>query len=316
MVFRSAHDNDGSPKTRRPAFTLIELLVVIAIVAVLMGLLLPAVQKVREAASRIKCVNNLKQIGLACHNYHDAQKTLPPGYLALAPYSDGTNDTAPGWGWAAFLLPFLEQDNLYRLINFSQPVPNSSAIGVVLPLFLCPSDSVTPTPFAVTDAFGTPLAVMAPSCYAATCGPDASDVADPTGAGVFYRNSRTRLTDITDGTSNTVLIGERAWSQAKGVWAGAPAGAVLRPGPLNPWPSATGSAPTLVLAHNNWINIRTDADGGLDDFSSNHTGGASLLFADGSVHFLPSITGEGQLHADFQALGTRAGGEVIQELNY
>jgi prepilin-type processing-associated H-X9-DG protein len=85
---------------------------------------------------------------------------------------------------------------------------------------------------------------------------------------------------------------------------------------MNPWPLATGPAPTLVLAHNNWINIRTDADGGLDDFSSNHTGGVNLLFADGAVHFLLSITGEGQVHADFQALGTRAGGEVIEALSY
>jgi prepilin-type N-terminal cleavage/methylation domain-containing protein/prepilin-type processing-associated H-X9-DG protein len=301
---------------RRHAFTLIELLVVLAIIAILMGLLLPAVQKVREAASRIKCANNLKQIGLACHNYHDAQKTLPPGYLASMPYSDGANDTAPGWGWAAYLLPFLEQDNLYRQIDFSQSVPIAPAARVVLPMFLCPSDIVPMTPITVTDAGLSPVAVMAPCSYAATCGPDASDVADPTGAGVFYRNSRTRLTDITDGMSNTVLIGDRAWSQARGVWAGAPAGGIMRAGAMNPWQMATGPAPNLVLAHNNWINIRTDADGGLDDFSSNHTMGVNLLFADGSVHFLGSITGPGPLHNDFQALGTRAGGEVIEELNY
>jgi prepilin-type N-terminal cleavage/methylation domain-containing protein/prepilin-type processing-associated H-X9-DG protein len=300
----------------RRAFTLIELLVVIAIIALLIGLLLPAVQKVREAASRLKCQNNLKQIGLACHNYHDAQKSLPPGYLALMPYSDGTTDTAPGWGWSAFLLPYLEQDNLYRQINFGQPVPGVAAAQVVLPGFLCPSDIVPPAPFVVTDASLSPLASLAPSSYAATCGPDASDVADPTGLGVFYRNSRTRLTDITDGTSGTVMIGERAWSQAQGAWAGAPAGAVMRAGAQNPWPLATGAAPTLVLAHNNWVNIRTDADGGLDDFSSNHPGGANLLFADGAVHFVGSITAEGQLHLDFQALGTRAGGEVLQQLQY
>jgi prepilin-type N-terminal cleavage/methylation domain-containing protein/prepilin-type processing-associated H-X9-DG protein len=302
--------------SRRHAFTLIELLVVIAIIAILMGLLLPAVQKVREAASRIKCANNLKQIGLACHNYHDAQKTLPPGYLSLMPYSDGANDTAPGWGWAAFLLPFLEQDNLYRQIDLSQSVAAAPAAQVVLPMFLCPSDVVSMTPFTVTDAVLSPVAVMAPSSYAATCGPDASDVADPTGAGVFYRNSRTRLTDITDGTSNTVMIGDRAWLQAQGVWAGAPPGGIMRAGVMNPWQMATGPAPNLVLAHNNWVNIRTDADGGLDDFSSNHTMGVNLLFADGSVHFIGSITAPGQLHADFQALGTRSGGEVIEELSY
>src|SRR5271154_7101329 len=101
-----------TPRTSRPAFTLIELLVVIAIIAILIGLLLPAVQKVREAAARIKCVNNLKQIGLAMHSYHDAQNGLPPGYTASGAYFDGATDTAPGWSWAAYILPYVEQGNL------------------------------------------------------------------------------------------------------------------------------------------------------------------------------------------------------------
>src|SRR5262249_41879841 len=98
----------------RPAFTLIELLVVLAILGTLLGLLLPAVQKVREAAANTQCKNNLKQIGLALHDYHDANGALPPGYRATLPYLDGATDTAPGWGWAAHILPHLEQDPLYR----------------------------------------------------------------------------------------------------------------------------------------------------------------------------------------------------------
>jgi prepilin-type N-terminal cleavage/methylation domain-containing protein/prepilin-type processing-associated H-X9-DG protein len=301
---------------RRRAFTLVELLVVIAIVAILLGLLLPAVQKVRDAAARAKCANNLHQLGLACHHYHDAHHSLPPGYRADGPYVDGATDTAPGWGWPAYLLPFVEQGGLHRQLDFALPVESVAAIQTAVPLLVCPADQVPLQPFVLTDVTFAPVAVAAPCSYAATCGPDASDVADPTGAGAFYRNSATRLTDITDGTAQTILIGDRAWSQTNGTWAGAPAGAVTRAGPANPWPLATGPAPALVLVHNNWLNIRTDADGGLDDFSSNHTGGANFLFADGSVHFITSVTAPGPLHADFQALGTRAGEEVLREITY
>ena len=113
-----------------------------------------------------------------------------------------------------------------------------------------------------------------------------------------------------------MLLGDRAWSQTNGIWAGVPNGAVCRAGLRNPWPNATAHAPYLVLAHNNWVNIRTDADGGLDDFSSLHTGGANVLFADGSVHFIQNITQDGPTHRDFWALGTRDGNEVISTLEY
>jgi prepilin-type N-terminal cleavage/methylation domain-containing protein/prepilin-type processing-associated H-X9-DG protein len=291
----------------RRGFTLIELLVVIAIIAILIGLLVPAVQKVREAAGRAQCQNNLKQIGLACHSYHDSHKALPSGYLATAAYPS----TSPGWGWAAFLLPHLEQSPLFRLLDFNLPVETQPAIQTMLPVFLCPSDMPPSGPFAVTNASFTTLCQAAPSSYAATVGSDASEVDDPVGNGAFYRNSKTRLTDITDGTSNTTFIGDRAWADTKGMWAGAPNGAVTRAGATNAWPAATGPAQALILCHNNWINITTDADGGLDDFSSKHTGGVNLLFGDGSVRFISSITTDGPRRNAFWAMGTRAGGDSV-----
>jgi prepilin-type N-terminal cleavage/methylation domain-containing protein/prepilin-type processing-associated H-X9-DG protein len=309
-------------QTHRSAFTLIELLVVIAIIGTLIGLLLPAVQKVRETASRISCQNNLKQIGLALHNYHDANRCFPPAYRTSVPYSDGATDTAPGWGWGAYILPCIEQENVYRQLNLSQSVQNSPAIQTMVTIYLCPSDLTPPGAFPVPDAFGNTVCLAAPTSYAACVGGDESDTTAPTGLGVFYRNSKTRMTDITDGTSNTILIGERAWSNANGVWAGAIPGGVIRRGQYNPCqpvvPGAWYPAATLVQAHAHLNNALLDPDGsaGMDDFGSRHADGASFLFADGSVHFLrsvPSDNPDGSYTPDglsFQALGTRANGEV------
>src|SRR5438093_1845627 len=132
-------------RSSRGGFTLIELLVVIAIIAILLALLVPAVQKVREAAARVQCQNNLKQIGVACQAYHDSRKCFPPGYLATAAYPD----TTPGWGWAAFILPYIELAPLYNQIDFTQPLQNSAAIQTTVPLYLCPSDPVPQAPFPI-----------------------------------------------------------------------------------------------------------------------------------------------------------------------
>jgi prepilin-type processing-associated H-X9-DG protein len=211
-------------------------------------------------------------------------------------------------------LPHLEQDNLYHQINFNLPVESQPAIQSLIKGYLCPSDNYPLTPFAITDATFAPVCLAAPSSYAATVGSDASQVDDFVCNGVFYRNSRTRFADITDGLTTTVFIGDRAWADTDGTWAGAPSLAVTRAGTANPWTNAIGPPQDLILAHNNWINIKTDADGGLDDFSSKHTGGVNLLFGDGSVRFLRSITIDGPQRYAFWAMGTRAGGEIVQGL--
>src|SRR5262249_33168489 len=270
----------------------------------------------REAASRVKCQNNLKQLGLACHNYHDANNRLPPGYLANGPYIDGETDTAPGWGWGAYLLPYIEQDNLYRQLDFNGPIAVSSAARAFLPLLVCPSDIYNGNTFALPDAFGATVATVAPCSYAACVGGDESETTDPRGLGVFYRNSRTRLTDVTDGLSLTIFVGERAWSNANGVWVGAVPGGVCKRGLLTPCPGSSAAfapAPTLVLAHSHLNNATSDTDGGLDDFSSRHIGGFHFFFSEAAARFLPhrprAIADGGFPHPGppLDAAGTRGG---------
>ncbi|HZT83162.1 MAG TPA: DUF1559 domain-containing protein [Gemmataceae bacterium] len=186
---------------KRKAFTLIELLVVIAIIAILIGLLVPAVQKVREAASRIKCANNLKQLGLALHNYHDNNNAFPPGVVADT--SDLRNGRHSG---LVFLLPYVEQDNLYRLYNFGQTWKSPGNLAVAqarVPTFLCPSATGQ-----VPDDGGVP---GAPTDYAFCKGALAYlsyNGASGPGAGLFDVNRPRRFADVTDGTSQTLAMGE------------------------------------------------------------------------------------------------------------
>jgi prepilin-type processing-associated H-X9-DG protein len=300
---------------------------------VLLALLLPAVQAAREAARRAQCTNNLKQMGLALHNYHDALGTFPMSYAARDRFRDGASDTAPGWGWGAMILPQLEQGPLFHAINFALPVEspqNPTVIQSILTTYLCPSDPNPGGPFPVTDASGNVLAMMGPTSYAACVGDDLTDSTtglnqNGLGNGVLFRNSRIRLADITDGASQTIVVGERAWSINSGPWAGVLTLGVIRRGPANPCPM-TGAlaypAATLVQAHCNVLNTDTDPDGGIDDFSSRHPGGAHFVFADGSVHFLKSVLRNSGRRPDgstlyspaslvLQALGTRAGGEIV-----
>ena len=235
------------------------------------------------------------------------------------------------------ILSQLEQGPLFNAVNFGLPVEapqNTTVIRSMITTYLCPSD-LTNGPFQVSDASGNVLATAAPSSYAASVGGDETDTAtginkDGLGTGIFFRNSRIRLADIIDGTSQTIAVVERAWSKANGVWAGAVTNGTIRRGSQNNCP-ATGAlfypAATLVQAHCHLINTNSDPDGGLDDCSSLHPGGANFLFTDGSVHFLKNILGDAGTRPDgttiyypsdvaFQALATRAGGEVISADSY
>jgi hypothetical protein len=245
------------------------------------------------------------------HNHHDTLKMLPAGYVATAAYPDTSN----GWGWGSLILPYMEQDNLFKSINFTLPVENAAnaaAVQKLLSVYQCPSDAGLSEVFQVVSAGQNPICLAAPSSYAATCGDDASETDDPIGNGCFYRNSNLRLGAVSDGLSNTVFVGDRAFGHTNGIWAGAPNSGRVQAGKLNPWYNlADASPPVYVLVHNNWINIKTDSDGGLDDFSSFHVGGVQLVYGDGSVRFVQSITIDGPTRYAFWAQGTRSGGEAL-----
>jgi prepilin-type N-terminal cleavage/methylation domain-containing protein/prepilin-type processing-associated H-X9-DG protein len=249
---------------RRSGFTLIELLVVIAIIAIIIGLILPAVQQIREAAARMQCQSQMREIGIALHHYHDVKKHLPPGYWSGV--SASGEDSGPGWGWAAFILNEIEQANLKKQINLRVDITHSmhaSARVQTIPVFLCPSDER----IGVFTPDGSPVA-LAHGNYVAVFGNNEIEDDPGRGNGIFYRNSRTTLVQIKDGTSSTMMVGERSSNLAKATWVG----------------SVTGidEAQALVLGTaDHPPNDLTAAHP--EDFWSHHRQGVNFLFADGSV---------------------------------
>jgi prepilin-type N-terminal cleavage/methylation domain-containing protein/prepilin-type processing-associated H-X9-DG protein len=304
----------------RRGFTLIEMLSVMSVFAILAALLLPAMQKVREAAGRTKCQHNLRQMGLALYAYHSRTGHYPPGYTS-AVNKDGS-ERGPGWSWAAYLLDDLDQGNLRRQLDLNADIRdpvNAVAYTQSLSMFFCPSSSFPFSGFtletagqvAINDQNGEPINLVYHN-YIAMFG--SGDISKDPGAGdgVFYRNSRTRQKDITDGLSNTVLLGERkstAAVPAFTTWLGAVPGAVVPP------PAGSQDPPehaaVMVLGHTG--NARDNPPHAPDlplrhvqDFGAMHTGVCNLLFADGAVHAVSRAINP---HV-WWALGTRAGGEI------
>jgi prepilin-type N-terminal cleavage/methylation domain-containing protein/prepilin-type processing-associated H-X9-DG protein len=319
------------PNTRRSGFTLIELLVVIAIIAVLIGLLLPAVQKVREAAARMTCQNNLKQLGLAFHNFHDVNQVLPPARLTgPAPKFGVTTNADHGFG--VFVLPYVEQDNLYRMYNFNEDsratpangYPNTKnhlVVSTRLKVMECPSTPQQKSMFNAS-ASGHTNFTFAPGDYGPLSGvrPALQPAFIDTPGGDFRGlidifPALYSLTQVPDGTSNTIMLAEDA---------GRPL--VYRAGKLDPVASAepySGSGPFANGAGwanplNQWAIDGFDFTGTVrgggcflncindDETYSFHTGGCNFLFGDGSVRFIRSSISTFAM----SALVTRAGGEV------
>lgn len=323
--------NAPTPSKAR-AFTLIELLVVVAIIGILVGLLLPAVQKTREAANRASCQNNLKQLGLALQLYYDSNLVFPSGYVYVSPPPAApppnpikpphTNrfdrpkphpvpvTNGPGWGWGTMLLPYLEQSNLAAQCNVGLPVESPSFLGLrttALKVFTCPSDQYTGT-FSVLTQLNAYLADADTNSYAASFGAlgNIGDTPDQSN-GIFYRNSRTPIADIPDGTSNTIALGERCAMFCQTPWVGVMTGGSARVTPNAPvFRALVDPAPAMALAR---VGSKALLDPYCEpyDFFSPHPSLVQFVFADGSVHALNSDVQVSVL----QALATRNGDETI-----
>jgi len=296
-------------KTHR-GFTLIELLVVLAVTGLLIALLLPAVQAARGSAQRAQCLNNLKQVGIALHNYDDVAHVFPPGYVS---YFDATGeDVGPGWGWAALLLPFLDESAVASALNVGRNVedPINATVRIrLVKTCLCPADSTPYTWQAERhDAVGHSLGVICDLAAANYVGNFGVSEPGVDGEGLFFRNSAVRLRDITDGSSRTFAVGERSFRWGPSTWTGVVKDASVVPPPDSPSPPGFFNSANFVLAHT------FEGDGGpgcpgteANGFASRHPGGANFLFADGHVSFVSTIMN----HELFKALSTRAGNDPV-----
>jgi prepilin-type N-terminal cleavage/methylation domain-containing protein/prepilin-type processing-associated H-X9-DG protein len=314
------------------AFTVIELLVVIAIIAVLAGLLLPAVQAAREAARRVQCQNNLKQIGLALHRYHDVWQAFPPAYVARPAT---VVELGAGWAWGTLVLPYLEQRSVYDAANFdlgfgevSAPLvglfENGTVRRISVSVFLCPSAGGGDGPIDL--GYASAHVAGSPGQYIASAGWMDSSQAPIIGTGVLYPNSRVAVGSVSDGTSATLMMGERSRNLADAAWTGV-FGSRSEPAPLctkKGWPvqscvglmfllmGRTGPSSDIVSGSIPGGNTPSNPGTGADAFWSLHPGGCEFLFCDGSVRFI-----KGTLNPQvFRALGSRAGGEVIGDDQY
>jgi len=326
--------------SKRRGFTLIELLVVIAIIAVLIGLLLPAVQSAREAARRAQCVNNLKQLGIALHNYHDSLGSFPPGGLNVKPVGVFSS---PRQTWMPHIYPYMEATNIYNNFNFSLDGPpfglpwyntvNSfgptAVTAATISTLLCPSDGVDPKPFKQKYPFDAADAVtnyLSRSNYLAFMGNNnhgaafAKDITHLKAA--FGFNTVTRFADFQDGTSNSLLLGEYLTGAGRDeqdgrscLWADFAGYAhlytQLTPNSSSPdllYPFYCFSYPKLNLP------CVGGTGGGTDTAAtrSRHPGGCNVLMGDGSVRFAKSTVNV----AVWRALGSIAAGEVVSADSY
>jgi prepilin-type N-terminal cleavage/methylation domain-containing protein/prepilin-type processing-associated H-X9-DG protein len=316
---------------KRKGFTLIELLVVISIIGILVALLLPAVQKVRDAAARMQCSNNLKQLGLAAQNYHTTNNVLCPAVNlpGTYAYAGGTGPSPPignntGESLFEFLLPYVDQEPLYNVLNFTgynsqylNCLGNTSAGATIVKTYLCPADRA---PAQVPYTSGANTYYFGANTYVGNPGTVGFYYTSMTNDGVFYINSSVKMIDIIDGTSNTFMFGERQRVDANfdAVYTGA-SNIEVHSGWAwaNEYPGYDylGGAVQPI----NWMfpPVATDPGYVYEDqrysvYGSSHSQGANFCFCDGSVKFLLNNTPQLIL----QYLSTRASGEIISGNSY